>query len=143
MGSSAKLIVGALVVTTVISYLAYIGAASSWQYYLSVDETAAEAAQLEGRRIRVSGRVVENSLWIGEHRREAEFELAGAKHTLPVTCRCAMPDNLTENIDVVVEGKLRAGRIDGYKVITRCASKYEQRDVVATRGSMAAGSSRK
>jgi len=34
-------------------------------------------------------------------------------------------DNLAENMDVVVEGTLQDDGIRGYKVITRCASKYE------------------
>lgn len=140
MRSSAKHAIGALVVLTAIGYLAFVGAASSWQYYLSVDETATDVAKLEGRRIRVSGRVAPHSLWISEDRRDAEFKLAGAEHTLHVSCSCAMPDNLAENIDVVVEGKLHAGRMDGYKVITRCASKYERQERVVAREDAVAAS---
>jgi cytochrome c-type biogenesis protein CcmE len=131
MRSSKKYIFGAASIVTLISYLAYLGAASSWQYYLSVDEAAADSAYLIGKRIRVSGHVAVGSLKIDANRRVAEFRLTGARRTLYVTCRCAMPDNLVENIDVVVEGTLQADGIHGHKIMTRCASKYESRDRMA------------
>jgi cytochrome c-type biogenesis protein CcmE len=120
----------AISVTIAIGYLAYVGAISSWQYYLSVDETVVDANSLIGKRVRVSGRVGAGSLRVGASRREATFKLTGAEHSLHATCRCAMPDNLAEEIDVVVEGVLHADGIHGHKVITRCASKYQQKVAV-------------
>jgi cytochrome c-type biogenesis protein CcmE len=131
MRSGLKLMLGAISVTIAIGYLAYVGAVGSWQYYLSVDETVADAPSLIGNRVRVSGRVGAGSLRIGANRREATFKLTGAMHSLPATCRCAMPDNLAEEIDVVVEGVLHADGIHAHKVITRCASKYQEEVAVA------------
>jgi len=125
MSPGLKLTAGALLVAAAIGYLAYLGAASSWQYYLSVDEAAVDAAHLLGKRIRVAGRVVAGSLTIGDDRRHATFDLAGEHHKLHATCRCSLPDNLAEDIDIVVEGTLEADGIHGHKVITRCASKYQ------------------
>jgi cytochrome c-type biogenesis protein CcmE len=127
VGSRKLIAVGALT-TVAVAYLAFLGAASSWQYYVSVDEAVADAQQLRGKRIRVSGSVQAGSLSIDESRRLATFVLSGERHTLPIICRCALPDNLTEDIEVVVEGKYHEDRLDGHKVITRCASKYEARD---------------
>jgi cytochrome c-type biogenesis protein CcmE len=37
-----------------------------------------------------------------------------------------LPDNLKEDIDVVVEGRLNeSGALQGDRVLTRCASKYQ------------------
>jgi cytochrome c-type biogenesis protein CcmE len=133
MNLPPKVVVGALVVVATVSYLAFLGASSSWQYYLTVDEMVADSANLIGKRIRVSGRVARGSLKIGSDRRRAEFDLAGSLRTLRTTCRCAVPDNLGEEIDVVVEGTLQVDGFHGHKVITRCASKYERTKAVATR----------
>ena len=133
MTPGLKLTAGALLMAAAIGYLAYLGAASSWQYYLSVDEAVADATHIEGKRIRVSGRVKTGSLTIVDDRRQATFELAGTLHTLHATCRCTLPDNLAEDIDVVVEGTLQADGIHGDKVITRCASKYQPMDKTAAR----------
>jgi cytochrome c-type biogenesis protein CcmE len=131
MSSGAKLLIGALCFAAAIGYLAILGAAGSWQYYLSVDEAVIDAAQLLDKRLRVSGRVGAGSLAISDDRRQATFVLQGESHNLHVTCQCAMPDNFAEKIDVVVEGKLRNDGMHGHKVITRCASKYTQAEVVA------------
>lgn len=125
MSSGIKLLIGATLAGGAIGYLAYAGAANSWQYYVSVDEAANESSSLVGKHVRLSGRVAAGSLKIGNDRREATFDLRGDHHSLHATCRCLMPDNLAENIDVVVEGTLQSSGIDGNKVITRCASKYQ------------------
>lgn len=129
MSAGVKLTIAALVAAIAIGYLAFLGAASSWQYYLSVDEAVADAPHLTGKQIRVSGRVKAGTLTIIDDRRQASFELAGDSHKLLATCRCALPDNLAENIDVVVEGTLQNDGIVGCKVITRCASKYKQKEM--------------
>lgn len=126
-----KLVVGGVFVASAIGYLAYVGAANSWQYYLAVDEAVADAGRLEGCRLRVSGHVAGGSLSIGEDRHQATFDLAGERHSLHVTCNCLLPDNLVEDIDVVVEGVFEEGVIRGEKVMTRCASKYESADTAA------------
>jgi len=133
MSPGLKLTAGALLMAAAIGYLAYLGAASSWQYYLSVDEAVADATHIEGKRIRVNGRVKTGSLTIVDDRRQATFDLAGTLHTLHATCRCTLPDNLAEDIDVVVEGTFQADGIHGDKVITRCASKYQPADGMAAR----------
>jgi cytochrome c-type biogenesis protein CcmE len=134
MSAGVKLVGGAVVVAAAIGYMAFRGAASSWQYYLSVDEAVADAARLTGKRVRVSGRVGERSIAIGDDRRHATFELHGGTHSLRATCRCAIPDNFAENIDVVVEGTLQNDGIHGHKVITRCASKYEPKAMAVASG---------
>jgi cytochrome c-type biogenesis protein CcmE len=125
MKVKAKIAVGATIIAGVLAYLAYLGASSSWQYYLLVDECVAQAPQFAGKRLRISGRVVAGSLHIAGDRRNVSFSLEGAEHTLPVICRGTLPDNLAEGMDVVVEGALKSdGHLQGEKVITRCASKY-------------------
>jgi cytochrome c-type biogenesis protein CcmE len=138
MSPGLKLTAGALLMAAAIGYLAYLGAASSWQYYLSVDEAVADATHIEGKRIRVSGRVAAGSLLIVDDRRQATFDLVGDRHRLDVTCCCSLPDNLAEGIDVVVEGTFQADGIHGDKVITRCASKYQPAGIMAARDELPA-----
>ena len=133
MTPGIKLTAGALLLAAAISYLAYLGAESSWQYYLSVDEAVADASDIAGQRLRVSGRVRPGSLTIVGDRRQATFDLTGEHHSLHATCRCTLPDNLAEDIDVVVEGTFESDGIHGDKVITRCASKYQPMDRTAGR----------
>ena len=136
MSPSVKLALGAGIVAGVTGYMAYVGASASWKYYVTADECVARAAQLTGSRVRVSGGVAAGSLRLAADRSQASFDLQGATGKLDVDCTGPLPDNLAENIDVVVEGQLEAGgRLRGDKLLTRCASKYESREADAKEGS--------
>lgn len=126
MTVGTKLIIGGTVLASVTAFIAYLGASSSWQYYLTVDECVASSDSFQGERVRVSGRVAPGSLQIRDDRTAATFLLNGNAGTLQATCPAPLPDNLAEDMDVVVEGRLAAGnQLHGEKVLTRCASKYE------------------
>jgi cytochrome c-type biogenesis protein CcmE len=129
MSTGMKLAIGLVVLAGATAYMAYLGASSSWQYYVTAEECLANADAMVGSRLRVSGRVAPDSLRLSADRSRAEFRLAAAEGSLPVVCSGPLPDNLAENVDVVVEGQLEPdGLLRGHKVLTRCASKYEAED---------------
>lgn len=133
MWTNRKLALGVMVIAGVTAYMAYLGAANSWQYYLTVDECLANRDALPGDRIRVTGRIVPHTLIVAADRSRAEFSLAGTEGDLPVICSGSLPDELAEGMDVVAEGHLDAGGLlRAHKVLTRCASKYESRRPVTT-----------
>ncbi|MDC0935997.1 cytochrome c maturation protein CcmE [Pirellulales bacterium] len=120
-----RLCAGGIVITLATAYLAYLGASSSWQFYVSVDELMADAKSFRDSRIRVSGRVAPDSLRVAPDRSQGAFVLLGANSKLAVKVTGPIPDNLAEGIDVVVEGRVQsAGIVQGNRVLTRCASKY-------------------
>lgn len=126
MTTGKKLALGIAVVAGVTGYMAYLGAATSWQYYLTVDECLAAAGKLPEERIRVSGKIAPRTLKIAADRSQAEFSLEGAEGNLAVICSGPLPDNLAEGIDVVAEGRLESpGLLRANKVLTRCAGKYK------------------
>ena len=121
-----KLAIGGIIVAGATVYLAYVGASSSWQYYLTAEECSISADSLIGSRVRVSGKVAPGSLLIGTDRRQVSFSLSGTQRQLPVEYSGILPDNLAEEMDVVVEGRLEhRDLLRGDKIITRCASKYQ------------------
>jgi cytochrome c-type biogenesis protein CcmE len=124
-----KLALAAAVIACVTVSMAVVGARSSWQYYLTVEECQADGPSLLGKRIRVNGTIAPASLKITDGRKSAAFTLAGTGSgsgtALGVVCAGPLPDNLAEGIQVVVEGELqRPGSLQGERVLTRCASKY-------------------
>jgi len=125
MRTGSKLAVGALIIASVAAYLAYAGAKSSWQYYLTVDECVAQGSEIVGSRLRVHGRVDAGSLQIDRQKQQATFRLASDTHSLEVTCGGSIPDNLAEGMEVVVEGQLDTPvHVRGHKLMTKCSSKY-------------------
>jgi len=122
---NAKLALPVALLAGVVFYLAFLGYSTTWQYYMLVDECEPQVSQFQGKRLRVSGRVASKSLQISADRRTASFVLCGDKHEMPVRCSGPLPDNLTDCMEVVVEGVLQGdGHLRGQRVITRCASKY-------------------
>src|SRR5215510_3026554 len=107
MSRTTTIALGTAVIVSVIGYMAYLGASSSWRYYVLVDECAADTAHLAGHRLRVSGRVAMGTLHISDDRRTASFQLRGNQSEVDVRCRGLLPDNLSEDMDVVVEGVLQ------------------------------------
>ena len=139
MSAGLKLSLAVAVVVGATAYMAYVGASDSWQYYLTADECLADVAKYTGQRLRVSGPVAAGSLQVDAQRTQARFALRGKAGQLPVVCGGALPDNLAEGREVVVEGRLDAsGCLQGEKLLTRCASKYEQ-DRAAAAGSATSG----
>lgn len=122
----AKLAIGAAVLALATAYLAYLGASTSWRYYVHVDECTRSPDTFVGQRLRVSGRIGASTLVVRQDRSLATFTLHGMHSQLSVSCRGPLPDNLAEEMEVVVEGTLQSdGQLQGQKVLTRCASKYE------------------
>lgn len=134
MSTAIKLGIAATIVAGVTAYMAYLGTTASWKYYLTVDECLAEAPALAKQRMRVNGKVAVGSLDISPGRKLATFRLCGTDRELPVRCTGPLPDNLAEDMEVVVEGRLDdEGLLQGDQVITRCASKYETKSRTAAR----------
>ena len=132
MAASTRLVIGSLILLSVIGYMSYLGASSSWQYYLTVDECMANASTLLDQRVRVSGTIAAESLRAAKNRMGATFMLEGMDGCLSVSCSGQLPDNLAEGRHVVVEGRLQdVDNLIGEKVLTRCASKYSSGTSVA------------
>jgi cytochrome c-type biogenesis protein CcmE len=126
-----KLAIAGLVVAAASAYMAYLGASSSWQYYMTVKECVENAAKVGGQRIRVSGTIVPGTLVISPDRQEARFALSEEGSNVAVVCKGNLPDDLspTKTMEVVVEGRMgESCTLEGDKLITRCASKYSSKN---------------
>lgn len=125
MTANRKLLWGGLIIAGVTGYMAYVGASSGWQYYVTADECAASLSTLQGKAVRVSGKVAPGTLHLATGRQGASFVLTGVSARVQTECVCTLPDHFGEGVDVLVEGRLEAtGLLRGEKLITRCASKY-------------------
>lgn len=133
MPTGVRLALCATVIAATTAYLAYLGASSTWRYYVTADECARRMEKLRGYRVRVSGRVAAGSLVVAPRRESASFRLAGRQAQIEVRCRSAVPDTLAEGKEVVVEGRIgNADILEANQVLTRCASKYEPAGETAT-----------
>lgn len=134
MSTAVKLGIATSIVAGVTAYMAFLGTTANWKYYLTVDECLADVQSLAKQRMRVNGKIAAGSLDIKPGRTLATFKLNGTERELLVRCTGPLPDNLAENLEVVVEGRLdETGLLNGDQVLTRCASKYQTESRTAAR----------
>lgn len=125
MSTNVKLGIAACIIAGVTAYMAYVGSAANWQYYLTVAECLNQSDSLANQPVRVSGTILPGTLERASDHSRVTFMIGEVDCKLPVRCAGPFPDNLEEAMEVVVEGRLdRAGCLQGEKLITRCASKY-------------------
>ncbi len=121
-----KTLIGVIVIGGGVGYFMYQAMQSSWSYYYSVDEFSANTAAVKNTSLRIAGRVKQGTVARDLQKMQLAFTLAGAGSELPVSFHGTIPDNFTEDIEVVVEGRLdTAGLFQADRLMTKCESKYK------------------
>jgi cytochrome c-type biogenesis protein CcmE len=121
-----KILVGLIVIGGGIGYFMYQAMQSSWSYYYSVDEFVSGGTKVENHSFRLAGKVKPGSVKRDIQKMDLKFTLAGAKTEVPIHYAGTVPENFTDDIEVVVEGRLKTtGIFEANSLITRCESKYK------------------
>lgn len=134
--SNWKLLVALLVMAggIVALVMSFSGAAV---YAKSVEQVLTEAEKLQGRKLRVEGKLVHGSLMRRDQPCEYRFEIGGEGAVLPVRyAQCVVPDTFRDtpgmDLDVTVEGTIsKSGSFEATQVLAKCPSKYEMQDRAA------------
>jgi len=132
MKKHGRFMVGLVGVAAVVSYLIWTGVSQTMVYYLTPVELLARVEvdpTFHDVGVKVSGTVVPGTY----ERVEGELlhtfmvrDLADESVTFPVEFRDALPDTFTEDVEVVLEGRLRAdGVFEANTLLTKCGSRYE------------------
>ena len=121
-----KILIGVTVIGGGLGYFTYQAMQSSWSYYYSVDEFSANISDMNNYSFRIAGRVKPGSVNRDLQKMNLTFTLAGTKTEIPVLYEGTDPDNFTDDIEVVVEGRLDENKSFKAKTLmTKCESKYK------------------
>jgi len=121
-----KTLIGVVVIGGGIGYFMYQAMRSSWSYYYSVDEFSTHSSEVGNASVRIAGRVKQGTVARDLRKMQLTFTLTGSGNEVPVSYKGTIPANFTENIEVVVEGRLdTAGLFQADRLMTRCESKYK------------------
>ena len=121
-----KILIGVIVIGGGLGYFTFQAMQSSWSYYYSVDEFSANISDMNNYSFRIAGRVKPGSVNRDLQKMNLTFTLAGTKTEIPVLYEGAVPDNFTDDIEVVVEGRLDENKSFKAKTLmTKCESKYK------------------
>ena len=109
-----------------VSLLVYAGLGGAVSYYLTVSELLDTDNELYGERIRVAGKVVDDSIEWDADTLALRFVITEGGNDLLVVYEGARPGGLTEYSNVLVEGKYCSDNtFQASTIILKCPSKYE------------------
>jgi len=129
MSPRAKFLLGAGFVTVTVGFLMAEGIKDTGVYFLTPSELATRVAvdsTIYDVGVRIGGTVAKGS--IGRHvaSQTLTFDVTDGAVSYPVVYVGIAPDTFTEDIEVVVEGRLTGdGSIRATNVLAKCGSRYE------------------
>ena len=129
MRAGTKFIIGGVLVLATVGYLMATGIKETGVYYLTPTELA---MRVEADRtfynvgVKMGARVVKGSIVRDVASQTITFRATDGQHSWPVTYRGLAPDTFTDEVDVVVEGRLQSdGVFRATTLLAKCGSKYE------------------
>ena len=125
--NKTRLILVGLVLALALGYLVYAAFPGNTLYFLTVDEFLANEEVMDGRSIRVQGKLVPDSFQRVQGTIQANFTVSHKGETLPATYDGVLPDLFfNPHSDIVLEGSYGDGdvfRTDS--IVVKCPSKYK------------------
>jgi cytochrome c-type biogenesis protein CcmE len=132
MKKHGRFMVGLVGVAGVVTYLIWTGVTSTMIYYLTpveLMERVEADPTFHEVGVKVSGKVLPGTYERVDGELLHTFEvrdLADLTVTFPVEYRDALPDTFTDDVEVVLEGRLRQdGVFEATTLLTKCGSRYE------------------
>ncbi|MCS6844647.1 MAG: cytochrome c maturation protein CcmE [Caldilineales bacterium] len=121
-----KFLIGAVILFVAIAYLVVNAIGSAGAYYMTVSELLAYGPQYQGKNVRVSGTVVENSVDYNAADLILKFSIQDAHGQIPVYFHGPKPDNFNHAAEAIVEGKYGDdGVLYAKTLLLKCPSRYE------------------
>jgi cytochrome c-type biogenesis protein CcmE len=124
-----KFLIGGVLVLGTAGYLAASAIKDTGVYYLTPGELSAKTKSdptFYETGVKVGARVVNGSIVRDPGGRQVSFKVTDGARTYDVVYRGITPDTFTDDVDVVLEGRL--GRDETFRATTllaKCASRYE------------------
>jgi cytochrome c-type biogenesis protein CcmE len=124
--SVIKAVVGVVVIGGGLVYFMFQAMVGSQSYYYSVDDFLSGSEEARSSSTRLAGKVKIDSVSRDLEKLKLDFILTGEENEIPVTYTGTVPENFTEDIEVVVRGVLDVeGTFKAETLMTRCESKYK------------------
>lgn len=121
-----KFVVGALIIFGAIAYLIYSAMGNAGAYYMEVSELTTQGAEYQGKNVRVSGVVVDDSVDYNAAELILRFSIKDDSSELPVYFHGPRPDNFSRAAEAIVEGTYgEDGVLYAKTLLLKCPSRYE------------------
>ena len=129
MTAQTKFVIGGALVLATVGYLMASGIKETGVYYLTPAELAQQAQtdhSIYDVGLKLGARVVRGSIQRDVASQTITFRVTDGTQSYPVIYRGLAPDTFTDEVDVVVEGRLqRDGTFRATTLLAKCGSRYE------------------
>lgn len=129
MNPRIKFLIAAVLVAGTVGYLMASGIKDTGMYFLTPTELAQRVAADPSFRnvgVKLGARVVHGTIQRDVASQTITFRVTDGTESFPVIYRGLAPDTFTDDVDVVVEGRLLPdGTFRATTLLAKCGSKYE------------------
>ena len=129
MRARTKFIIGGSLVLATVGYLMASGIKETGVYYLTPTELAAKIRSdrsFYNVGVKMGARVVKGTITRDVASQTITFRASDGVQSYPVIYRGLAPDTFTDEVDVVVEGRLQPdGTFRATTLLAKCGSRYE------------------
>ena len=129
MQAKYKFLFGAVLIGGTVGFLMTSGIKETGVYFLTPSELAAKIESdksFHNVGVKVGAKVVHGSIERDVGSQTITFEMTDGSTTYPVVYRGLAPDTFTDDVDVVVEGRLDPdGTFRATTLLAKCGSRYE------------------
>ncbi len=127
LGGKGRLVLVGVVLVLAIVYLIYAAFPGNTSYYFTVDELSSFDGVIDGRTIRVKGKLVPDSFAREEGTTSATFQLTAGGQVLPAIYNGVVPDLFfNSHSDIIIQGSYNGlETFDVETVSVLCPTKYE------------------
>ena len=126
IANRGKFLFAATILFAALGYFAYMAFQGATVYYYTVTEISGQPATIEGRMVRVSGKLNPGSFYRVEGATLAHFSLTDDITEIEAVHDGVLPDLFfNEHSEIILEGTHSPGKeFDSQNVIVKCPSKY-------------------
>jgi len=129
MNARIRFLIGAALVVGTVGYLMASGIKDTGVYFLTPSELAARVSadpSFYNVGVKMGARVVTGSIQRDVASQTITFQATDGQQTYDVVYRGLAPDTFTDDVDVVVEGRLMPdGTFHATTLLAKCGSRYE------------------
>lgn len=129
MRARTKFIIGGALILGTVGYLMASGIKETGVYYLTPSELAARVNtdhSFYNVGVKMGARVVKGTIMRDVATQTITFRASDGVQSYPVIYRGLAPDTFTDEVDVVVEGRLQPdGTFHATTLLAKCGSRYE------------------
>jgi len=130
----ARVLITLLVVGGSLSFLFYTTLAQETEFYKHVDEVMAQPDQWYGKKMKLHGFVVDNTIQVKESTLEYLFDMQTNGRVVRASYKGVVPDTFKSGAEVVLGGMLASDGFHATDMTAKCPSKYDPKSATGAAG---------